>query len=838
MSALSYYTAKNRASSRLDTKKNEISRSSAYMLDTGGSYNKTSSYTPSLKRESSFSTDRTSSYTPSLKRESSFSTDSGRAGRTRYRDHSVDYSSRPSRRSSSLEISAPIKPRTRDISIDITSSRRDYTNGISSTSSYVPSSRASRPKTTNFDDDEHSEEYKRIMSNTDKYLTMSKYTKKDKETEEVNGMVEEERRSKAYSKIINQQSAASLETDSARETLNNIFMNTSGFSAKSVQAITKEMLYKEERPKNYGWRKDMENFEDNLEKTAQHKKNVRVATQATRDVGFKDTNSKIRDYDRECRRNVDADTSQTNGIIINTKPITQNNYSSTIERKNTENNSYRPSQTISSISDSTADTEVKRGSWRKDMEKYEDQISKKKQSDTKIDLTQKVTSSAINSEPKTYSWQNSNSSSTDKKISETAKDATPSWKKPDTVKEVEVKLSEPTWRKTETVKIEEPKKVEPAWKKSETVNKAEPQKAKEPEKSVPKWKKPETEKVEDVKPMQQPVTEQKNLTAPPEKSKTTDEKAKEPEKTTPSWKKPESVKKEEAKTSEIKATETEKPVPKWKKQTEVKKEEPAPVEPEKKVPKWKKPEPAQKEEAKPVETKTTEAEKPAPKWKKPETVKKEEPKPAETKPAEAEKPVPKWKKQPAVKKEEPKPAEPEKPVPKWKKPAAPKKEEPKQSEPEKPVPKWKKPQTAKVEEVKPAEPEKPVPKWKKPAAPKKEEPKEEPESTPVVSVPEVVKEPEPEPEIQTKTEVETTETANTTVSNSEEPTKTEEEKTEEEKEEEDVTGMRAMRKEQASKFSDMDAEFAAGASKLSALRAKMKALRMKHKAAAEADAAA
>jgi len=827
MSALSYYTAKNRASSRLDTKKNEISRSSAYMIDTGGSYNKTSSYTPSLKRESSFSTDKTSSYTPSLKRESSFSTDSGRAGRTRYRDHSVDYSSRPSRRSSSLEISAPIKPRARDISIDLTSSRRDYTNGISSTSSYVSSSRASRPKTTNFDD-EHSEEYKRIMSNTDKYLTMSKYSKQDKETEEVNGMVEEERRSKAYSKIINQQSAASLETDSTRETLNNIFMNTSGFSAKSVQAITKEMLYKEERPKNYGWRKDMENFEDNLEKTAQHKKNVRIATQATRDVGFKDTNSKIRDYDRESRRNVDADTPQTNGIIINTKPITQTpSYSSTIERKNTENNSYRSSQTISSISDSMTDTtEVKRGSWRKDMEKYEDQITKKKQSDTKIDLTQKVTSSAVNSEPKTYSWQKSNNSSTDKKISETAKDASSSWKKPETVKEVEVKSSEPAWRKTETVKIEEPKKTEPAWKKSVTVNKVEPPKVSEPEKSVPKWKKPETEKVEDVKPVQQPATEQRIPTAP----LTTDEK------TTSSWKKPESAKKEEAKTPETKATETEKPVPKWKKQTAVKKEEPAPAEPEKSVPKWKKPEPAQKEEAKPVETKATEPEKPAPKWKKPEAVKKEEPKPVEPKPTEAEKSVPKWKKQPAVKKEEPKPAEPEKPVPKWKKPAAPKKEEPKPAEPEKPVPKWKKPQAAKVEEVKPAEPEKPVPKWKKPAAPKKEEPKEEPESIPTVPVPEVVK--EPEPEIQTKTECDTTETANSAVSNSEEPTKAEEEKTEEEKEEEDVTGMRAMRKEQASKFSDMDAEFAAGASKLSALRAKMKALRMKHKAAAEADAAA
>ena len=78
-SALSYYAAKNRASARLDNKKNEISRSSAYMIDTGGSYGKTS-YTPSYD---------------TLKRESSFTADSGRAGRTRYRDTSVDYSTRP-----------------------------------------------------------------------------------------------------------------------------------------------------------------------------------------------------------------------------------------------------------------------------------------------------------------------------------------------------------------------------------------------------------------------------------------------------------------------------------------------------------------------------------------------------------------------------------------------------------------------------------------------------------------------------------------------------------------------------------------------------------------------
>jgi len=192
-SALSYYEAKNRASARLDSKRNEISRSSAYMIDTGGSYGKTS-YAPSYS---------------TLTREKSFTGDSGRVGRTRYRDHSADYSARPSRRSSSLEISAPVSLRSRDLSSDIGSSRRDYTNGISSTNNYTLSTRTSRPATNNYDE-EHSEEYKRIMSNTDKYLTMSKYSKTDKDTTEVNGMIEEERRSKAYAKIINQQSASSM----------------------------------------------------------------------------------------------------------------------------------------------------------------------------------------------------------------------------------------------------------------------------------------------------------------------------------------------------------------------------------------------------------------------------------------------------------------------------------------------------------------------------------------------------------------------------------------------------------------------------------------------------
>ena len=49
----------------------------------------------------------------------------------------------------------------------------------------------------------------------------------------------------------------------------------------------------------------MEAYEDNLDKINEHKKAVRETTKATRDVNYKDTNAKIRDYERESRRNVD-----------------------------------------------------------------------------------------------------------------------------------------------------------------------------------------------------------------------------------------------------------------------------------------------------------------------------------------------------------------------------------------------------------------------------------------------------------------------------------------------------------------------------------------------------
>ena len=75
-SALSYYASKNRASERLENKRNEISRSSAYIIDSPGTgTNNRSSY-------SSYGSNTSQSYGDS------------RAGRSSFRDRSTDYSAR------------------------------------------------------------------------------------------------------------------------------------------------------------------------------------------------------------------------------------------------------------------------------------------------------------------------------------------------------------------------------------------------------------------------------------------------------------------------------------------------------------------------------------------------------------------------------------------------------------------------------------------------------------------------------------------------------------------------------------------------------------------------
>ena len=76
-STLSYYASKNRASERLDNKRNEISRSSAYILDSS-----TSTNTNNRSSYSSYGSNTATSYGDS------------RTGRSSYRDRSTDFSAR------------------------------------------------------------------------------------------------------------------------------------------------------------------------------------------------------------------------------------------------------------------------------------------------------------------------------------------------------------------------------------------------------------------------------------------------------------------------------------------------------------------------------------------------------------------------------------------------------------------------------------------------------------------------------------------------------------------------------------------------------------------------
>ena len=140
----------------------------------------------------------------------------------------------------------------------------------------------------------------------------------------------------------------------------------------------------------------MEAFEDNLEKMNEHKKTVRDSTKATRDVpSYKSTDDKIRDYERESRRNVETEAPvlrRNNDIVIETKPISTPTPSY---------DKYRSSAVIDTPSYDEPGTETVRGSWRKDIAKFEENLTKK--SETKPTV---AAAAPAKSEP-SYSWKQS-----------------------------------------------------------------------------------------------------------------------------------------------------------------------------------------------------------------------------------------------------------------------------------------------------------------------------------------------------------------------------------------------------------------------------------------------
>lgn len=146
----------------------------------------------------------------------------GRLGRTKTRDQSADLYCKPSYRSSSIDLTSPKTPllssRPRERSMDISSSTlRSADFSINGLERY-----RSRPKYRENDDD-HSEDYKRIISR----VNDANYITKDAEP-----MME--------------------------------YINKSDLSPKSINVINKESLNQlnDSKKKNYVWREEMKGMED------------------------------------------------------------------------------------------------------------------------------------------------------------------------------------------------------------------------------------------------------------------------------------------------------------------------------------------------------------------------------------------------------------------------------------------------------------------------------------------------------------------------------------------------------------------------------------------------
>ena len=392
----------------------------------------------------------------------------------------------------------------------------------------------------------------------------------------------------------------------------------------------------------------MESYEETLEQQEKHRRAVRDSTRATNEVKprYKDINAKLRDYDRECRRDVDSEEPVRKvTVTISTPTLDRKSYSGSSTTNGTtsysngtssysngtssySNGSSSYSNGTSSYSNGTSsyksnreedeETPVsapKRGSWRKDIEAYEEKLTKNKPTPV-INRNVEVKEEPKET-PRVYSWQKSaaaTSTTSSSSVSSAAKSTTTTnySAKTDTVKvtAAPTKIEEPkansstapTWKKPEPAKVEAPKPVEtkptPSWKKPEPpkveTKPVDPPAVKKADevKETPKWKKPET-KVEETKPA---AAEKKEETKP------------ETPKAAPKWKKPEAATAkpaEESKPAE-KPAETPKATPKWKKSepAAAKTEEAKPAEEAKPTPKWKKPGTSaapKKEEAKPVE---------------------------------------------------------------------------------------------------------------------------------------------------------------------------------------------------------------------------------------------
>merc|ERR1712110_1083763 len=113
----------------------------------------------------------------------------------------------------------------------------------------------------------------------------------------------------------------------------------------------------------------------NLEKMSEHEKTVRESTKATRDV-YKNTDTKIRDYERESRRNYEDDA-----------PVIRRHVTAEVSSKPAApvtSAASRPSNNYSSVAQEEVKTESVRGNWRRDIAKFEENLTANRKQETKI----------------------------------------------------------------------------------------------------------------------------------------------------------------------------------------------------------------------------------------------------------------------------------------------------------------------------------------------------------------------------------------------------------------------------------------------------------------------
>merc|ERR1711981_1045577 len=130
---------------------------------------------------------------------------------------------------------------------------------------------------------------------------------------------------------------------------------------------------------------------------------------------YKDINAKLRDYDRECRRDVDSEEPVRKvTVTISTPTLDRKSYKAPEPSYNGTSNTNGTSSYSNGTSsykssreeeDTTVSSAPKRGSWRKDIEAYEEKLTKNKPTPV---INRNIEPKEEPKEaPKVYSWQKS-----------------------------------------------------------------------------------------------------------------------------------------------------------------------------------------------------------------------------------------------------------------------------------------------------------------------------------------------------------------------------------------------------------------------------------------------